>query len=145
MALTDVAIRKAKPADKPSRMFDGGGLYLEIAPSGGKLWRLKYRYGGKEKRLAIGTYPEISLLDARNRREIARKLLANGIDPADAKKRRRPHVLIERRTALKWWRGNGSLSSRQHGRTATETESSGGWSVTYSLGSVGVRRCPISS
>lgn len=86
MALTDVAIRKAKPADKPSRMFDGGGLYLEIAPSGGKLWRLKYRYGGKEKRLAIGTYPEISLLDARNRRETARKLLANGIDPADAKK-----------------------------------------------------------
>lgn len=86
MALTDVAIRKAKPVDKPSRMFDGGGLYLEIAPSGGKLWRLKYRYGGKEKRLAIGTYPEISLLDARNRREAARKLLANGIDPADAKK-----------------------------------------------------------
>jgi len=86
MALTDVAIRKAKPVDKPSRMFDGGGLYLEIAPSGGKLWRLKYRYGGKEKRLAIGTYPEISLLDARNRREAARKLLANGSDPADAKK-----------------------------------------------------------
>jgi len=86
MALTDVAIRKAKPVEKPSRMFDGGGLYLEIAPSGGKLWRLKYRYGGKEKRLAIGTYPEISLLDARNRREAARKLLANGIDPADAKK-----------------------------------------------------------
>ncbi len=86
MALTDVAIRKAKPADKPSRMFDGGGLYLEIAPSGGKLWRLKYRYGGKEKRLAIGTYPEISLIDARNRRETARKLLANGVDPADAKK-----------------------------------------------------------
>lgn len=86
MALSDVAIRKAKPADKPSRMFDGGGLYLEIAPSGGKLWRLKYRYGGKEKRLAIGTYPEISLLEARNRREAARKLLANGSDPADAKK-----------------------------------------------------------
>lgn len=86
MSLTDVAIRKAKPADKPSRMFDGGGLYLEIAPSGGKLWRLKYRFGGKEKRLAIGTYPEISLLEARNRREAARKLLANGGDPADAKK-----------------------------------------------------------
>lgn len=86
MSLTDVAIRKAKPADKPSRMFDGGGLYLEIAPSGGKLWRLKYRFGGKEKRLAIGIYPEISLLDARNRREAARKLLANGGDPADAKK-----------------------------------------------------------
>jgi integrase len=86
MALTDVAIRKAKPAEKPIRMFDGGGLYLEISPSGGKLWRLKYRIDGKEKRLAIGTYPEISLLDARNRREAARKLLANDSDPADVKK-----------------------------------------------------------
>lgn len=86
MALTDVAIRKAKPAEKPIRMFDGGGLYLEISPSGGKLWRLKYRIDGKEKRLAIGTYPEISLLDARNRREAARKLLANDSDPADVKR-----------------------------------------------------------
>lgn len=86
MALTDVAIRKAKPAEKPIRMFDGGGLYLEISPAGGKLWRLKYRIDGKEKRLAIGTYPEISLLDARNHREAARKLLANDSDPADVKK-----------------------------------------------------------
>lgn len=86
MSLTDVAIRKAKPADKPIRMFDGGGLYIEITPSGGKLWRLKYRFGGKEKRLAIGTYPEIALADARNRREEARKLLANGGDPGEVKK-----------------------------------------------------------
>lgn len=86
MSLTDVAIRKAKPANKPFRMFDGGGLYLEISPSGGKLWRLKYRFGGKEKRLAIGTYPDISLLDARNRREEARKLLANDSDPGEVKK-----------------------------------------------------------
>lgn len=86
MSLTDVAIRRAKPTDKPIRMFDGGGLYLEISPSGGKLWRLKYRFDGKEKRLAIGTYPEISLVDARNRREAARKLLANGSDPGDVKK-----------------------------------------------------------
>lgn len=86
MSLTDVAIRRAKPADKPIRMFDGGGLYLEISPSGGKLWRLKYRFDGKEKRLAIGTYPEISLLEARNHREAARKLLANDSDPADVKK-----------------------------------------------------------
>lgn len=86
MALTDVAIRKAKPGEKPIRMFDGGGLYLEISPSGGKLWRLKYRMDGKEKRLAIGTYPEISLLEARNHREAARRLLANDSDPADVKK-----------------------------------------------------------
>lgn len=82
MPLTDTTIRSAKPAEKPVRLFDGGGLYLEISPAGGKLWRLKYRFGGKEKRLALGAYPEISLKDARERREAARKLLANEVDPS---------------------------------------------------------------
>lgn len=86
MPLTDVAIKKAKPNTKPVRMFDGGGLYLEVSPAGGKLWRLKYRFDGKEKRLALGAYPEISLADARERREEARKLLAQGIDPGENKK-----------------------------------------------------------
>jgi hypothetical protein len=66
-------------------MFDGSGLYLEISPSGGKLWRLKYRFVGKEKRLALGKYPEISLKEARERRDEARKLLANGVDPSAVK------------------------------------------------------------
>jgi integrase len=81
MPLSDTAIRNAKPAAKPYRLFDGGGLYLEVSPSGGKLWRLKYRFDGKEKRLALGKYPEISLKDVRDRRDGARKLLANGVDP----------------------------------------------------------------
>lgn len=85
MPLTDVAIRKAPPTDKTQRLFDGGGLYLEITPGGSKLWRQKYRYAGKEKRLAHGTYPEVSLAIARERREAARKLLANGIDPGQHK------------------------------------------------------------
>ena len=93
MSLTDTAIRKAKPADKPYRIFDGGGLYIEIAPSGGKLWRLKYRIDGKEKRLAIGTYPDVPLIEARNRREIARQLLANGTDPGAVKKTRKAERL----------------------------------------------------
>lgn len=84
--LSDTAIRKAKPADKPLRLFDGGGLYLEVSPAGGKLWRLKYRFGGKEKRLALGAYPDTSLADARDRRDDARKLLANGADPGEVKK-----------------------------------------------------------
>ena len=84
--LTDTAIRKAKPADKPLRLFDSGGLYLEVSPAGSKLWRIKYRFGGKEKRLALGAYPHISLADARDRRGDARKLLANGIDPGQMKK-----------------------------------------------------------
>ena len=86
MPLTDTAIRKAKPADKPQRLFDGGGMYLEVSPAGGKLWRLKYRYGGKEKRLALGAYPETSLADARERRDAARKLLAQGVDPGEQRK-----------------------------------------------------------
>lgn len=86
MPLSDTAIRAAKPSEKPVRMFDGGGLYLEISPAGGKLWRLKYRFGGKEKRLALGAYPDVGLKDARERRDEARKLLANGADPGSAKK-----------------------------------------------------------
>lgn len=86
MPLTDVTIRNAKPSEKPVRMFDGGGLYLEISPAGGKLWRLKYRCDGKEKRLALGAYPDVGLKDARERREEARKLLANGVDPGENRK-----------------------------------------------------------
>lgn len=67
-------------------MFDARGLYLEVAPSGGKWWRLKYRYGGKEKRLSLGVYPDVSLKDARERRDDARKLLANDIDPSEFRK-----------------------------------------------------------
>jgi integrase len=86
MALSDLAIKTAKPGAKPIRLSDSGGLYLEVAPSGGKLWRLKYRFGGKEKRLALGKYPEVSLKDARDRRDEARKLLANEIDPSENRK-----------------------------------------------------------
>lgn len=86
MPLTDTAIRKAKPTAKPQRLFDGGGLYLEISPAGGKLWRLKYRYAGKEKRLALGTYPDVPLAKVREKRDEARRLLADGIDPGENRK-----------------------------------------------------------
>jgi len=86
MPLTDTAIKNAKPSDKTTRLFDGGGLYLEISPAGGKWWRLKYRYDGKEKRLSLGIYPDVSLKDARQRRDDARKLLANDIDPGENRK-----------------------------------------------------------
>lgn len=86
MPLTDVLIKTAKPGPKPVRLFDGGGLYLEVAPSGGKWWRLKYRHDGKEKRLSLGTYPDTSLKDARERRDLARRDLAAGIDPGAKRK-----------------------------------------------------------
>lgn len=86
MPLSDVQIKAAKPTEKPQRLFDADGLYLEVSPSGGKLWRFKYRFGGKEKRLALGIYPTVSLKDARERRDNARRLLSNGIDPSIEKK-----------------------------------------------------------
>nr|MCU0936612.1 Arm DNA-binding domain-containing protein [Gammaproteobacteria bacterium] len=80
--LSDIAVRNARAAAKPYRLADEKGLYLEVAPSGGKLWRMKYRFAGKEKRLALGVYPTVTLKDARQKRDAARKLLANAIDPS---------------------------------------------------------------
>jgi integrase len=96
-ALTDTAVRKAKPAAKTQRLFDGGGLYLEIAPTGGKWWRQKYRFLGKEKRLSHGTYPDVSLADAREKRDAARRLLAAGVDPGEHRKASR--AALEERAA----------------------------------------------
>ena len=86
MPLTDTAIKNAKPGAKPVKLSDEKGLFLLIAPAGGKWWRLKYRFGGKEKLLSLGTYPEVSLKDARQRRDDARKLLASDVDPSANKK-----------------------------------------------------------
>lgn len=74
-SLTDVFLRKLRPPERTARLFDGGGLYLEATPAGGRYWRLKYRHGGKEKRLALGVYPEVSLAAARKAAEAARDLL----------------------------------------------------------------------
>jgi integrase len=84
--LTDTKVRTVKPTDKSQRLFDGGGLYLEVSPKGGKWWRFKYRFNGKEKRLSLGTYPDVSLKKARDRRDDARKLLSNGVDPGEYRK-----------------------------------------------------------
>ncbi len=86
MPLTDTAIRKAKSGDKPQKLSDEKGLYLLIHPNGGKWWRFDYRFGGKRKTLSMGVYPEISLKDARDRRDEARKLLANDCDPGENRK-----------------------------------------------------------
>lgn len=86
MPLTDAALRNAKRRDKAFRMFDALGLYLEVSPKGAKLWRWKYRHQGKEKRLALGVYPEVSLLRAREACAESRDLLRAGTDPGEARK-----------------------------------------------------------
>jgi len=82
MPLTDVTVRTAKPRDKPYKLSDSGGLYVEVTPAGGKRWRWKYRIEGREKLLSMGVYPDVPLVLARVRRDDARKLLANGVDPS---------------------------------------------------------------
>lgn len=85
MALTDIEVKKAKATGKPIKLSDGGGLFLLVQPNGAKYWRLAYRFAGKQKTLALGVYPEVSLADARTRRDDARKLLANDVDPGAVK------------------------------------------------------------
>jgi hypothetical protein len=107
--LSDAAIRKAKPKEKPYKLFDGDGLFLLVTPTkkgelppntGGKWWRFKYRFQGKEKLLSFGTYPEVSLASARERRDVARKQVAAGIDPS-----------VSRKEEKEQWSGEGSFEA----------------------------------
>ncbi len=107
MPLSATAIRNAKSDGTVQRLWDAQGLYLEISPAGGRWWRLKYRFEGKEKRLSLGTFPDTSLADARTNRDAARKLLAKGIDPSQHRKaEKRATVLRDANSfaavALEW-------------------------------------------
>jgi len=86
MPLNEMKVRNAKPKERFYKLTDSDGLYLHVTEKGGKLWRFRYRFGGKEKLLALGSYPEISLLDARHRRDEARRQIAHGIDPGVLRK-----------------------------------------------------------
>jgi integrase len=86
MTLTDTTLRRAKPKEKPYKLFDERGLFALVTPNGGKWWRLKYRIAGKEKQLSLGIYPDTGLAAARDKREQARKLIADGVDPSAARR-----------------------------------------------------------
>ena len=86
MALTDTAIRNAKAKEKPYKVADSQGLYLLVNPRGSKLWRVKYRINGAERKLALGAYPEITLAEARTARDAAHRQLAHAVDPNVAKR-----------------------------------------------------------
>ncbi|MGE0430188.1 tyrosine-type recombinase/integrase [Hydrogenophaga sp.] len=119
MALTNTEVLKAKPGPSPVKMADGRGLYLLITPAGSKLWRWKYRFLGKEKLMAIGAYPDVSLAQARDKVDEARKHLANGSDPMATRKSDK----IARRLAVedtfaavakKWWESWKAARSDSH-------------------------------
>ncbi|MBR4742532.1 MAG: integrase arm-type DNA-binding domain-containing protein [Desulfovibrio sp.] len=109
--LTDKVVRAAQPKDKPYKLSDGMGMYLEVQPNGRKWWRWKYRFQGKEKRMSLGVFPETSLSDARRRCLEARKLLADGIDPSakrqeekrEAKQEVQRQTLTYRKAAMEWF------------------------------------------
>lgn len=114
-ATTDAAIRNAKPESKQYRMTAGQGMYLQVMPNGSKLWRLKYRYGGKEKVLSFGAYPEVTLAQARLRREEARQQIADGLDPSALRREQRQQAkaneLTFKTVAERWYKDKTELAS----------------------------------
>jgi hypothetical protein len=123
MPLSDSVIRQAKPAVKARKLFDGRGLYLIVTSAGGKWWRLKYRFAGKEKLMSLGVYPEVGLKEARERREAARKALAAGIDPG-----------AERKAAKA-----AAIAAERPGYLRTRRRLPAAWSATFSPGWVASR------
>ena len=107
MPLTDTMVRNAKPGQKAIRLKDDRGLYLEVTPAGGKLWRLRYWLNSRENRISLGVYPDVSLKDARERRDEARKLIANGVDPSKARQEEKAEAAAEALTfehvAREWY------------------------------------------
>jgi hypothetical protein len=121
MALTDAACRKAPKGEKDYKLADSHGLFLLVRPSGSKLWRLKYRFARKEKLLELGTYPDVSLTSARNKRAAARALLDQGIDPAVEKRQREAALVAEaldsfERVARAWHTVKAKTLSDRYGK-----------------------------
>jgi integrase len=101
VTLTATAVKQAKPQDKPYKLTDGKGMYLKVMPNGSKYWRMNYRFAERAKTLALGTYPDTTLAEARDRRDIARKELTNDIDPAESKKARKSSLRDEALNSFK--------------------------------------------
>jgi integrase len=102
-SLSDIRVRNAKPRDRAYKLFDGRGLFLLVTPSGGRLWRLKYRMYGREKLISLGAYPDVALSRARERRDEARKLIADGVDPSAERQERRAALVDTFEGVAKEW------------------------------------------
>ena len=100
MKLTKLSCDKAKPSEKPRKLADGNGLYLEVMPNGSKYWRMKYRHLGKEKRLAFGVYPEVSLKDAKDIARAAKLKIRDGVDPVEERKMTRSALIAAQKRGL---------------------------------------------
>lgn len=116
MSLTDAKIRAAKPDEKPYKLADSGNMFLLVHPNGSRYWRLRYRFRGKEKTLALGVYPDVSLSDAREKRDAARKLIAEGIDPCEQKRANKslPDTEQTFETVARQWHRSNKKWSESH-------------------------------
>jgi len=119
MPLTNIEVKNAKPKAKPYKLSDGGGLFLLVQPTGSKWWRYKYRYAGKEKLLALGVYPEVSLADARDRHLEARRFLSEGNDPNEVKKEAKRLIILNTENsfeavAREWHENRSHMWSPRH-------------------------------
>ena len=116
--LTDIAIRKSQSRESQYKLSDTRGLYLRVRPNGAKLWRLKYRFGGKEKTLSFGAYPEVSLLNAGKAKEVAREELRNGLDPTLTRQQKRGEAVRTdnqfKTVAMAWISAHGKQWTPQH-------------------------------
>ena len=138
MPLTDVQIRNVKPGARPVKISDGGGLHLLVTTRGSKLWRLAYRYSGKQKTLAIGAYPAVSLEKARSARLVAKRQLADGIDPSDAKRAEKRQELQAGQDTFQAVADEWMEKLRREGRAAS-TLSKTEWLLAFALPSLGRR------
>jgi integrase len=134
MPLTDTAIRNAKAGEKPVKLSDGGGLHLLIQPHGTKLWRMAYRHGGKQKLLAFGIYPTVSLVEARARRDVAKQLLGEGIDPSVRRKLEKQASVITFRVVAEEL-----LDKMQREGRASRTLVKTRWLLEFALPAIGER------
>ena len=138
MTLSDLQIRGARPSAKPFKLSDGGWLFLVVTPSGSKLWRMAYRFEGKEKTLSLGGYPETSLKDARSKRDEAKLLLKSGTDPSQQRKRDKLATAISNATTFKGLALEYQDKLKREGR-APATLSKLEWLLSVAMSKIGER------
>lgn len=138
MALSDTAIRAAKHGPKPIKLADERGLFLLVQPSGGKLWRLKYRFEGKEKKLSLGRYPDVSLKEARLRRDAAREKIASGIDPGAEKREAKVQEAVDASSRFEVVANEYLDKAEREGREAVTIKKSR-WLLSLLTPSLGVK------
>jgi integrase len=141
MSLSEAHVRNAKPGRKPRKISDGGGLFLLIQPTGSKLWRLAYRYGGKQQTFALGVYPTVSLADARSGREQAKKLLAKGVDPSAQRRMARHAAAVSAANTFRLV-GDELMAKHEREGRAPVTLNKNRWLLSLAYGAIGDR--PVS-